>query len=493
MWTRAHTRAVALALMCLCLAVGFDGKLGTATGAQEASFWTELKPGQAPAVQVPDFADLAAHLNPAVVNISTTQGMQGPRRRSQPFPFPSPFGERDPSERFFQRFFGQLPQREVPRHSLGSGFIITNDGYIVTNSHVVEYATDIKVALSNQQEELTAKVIGRDPTTDVALIKINANRDLPVVPLGDSDKTRVGNWVLAIGNPFGLGHTVTAGIVSAKGRVIGAGPYDDFIQTDTSINPGNSGGPLFNMQGGVIGINTAIAATGQGIGFAIPINLAKDVLIQLREKGHVTRGWLGVQVQRVTPELARSFGLDHARGALVAGVMPNSPAEQAGIQPGDIIVAFNGQRIEQMDDLPRLVANTPPGAEVDVQLIRKGQEQAVHLKVRELPEEHMAGVESPAPEERLGLVVENLSPEIARRLGVPPTTRGVVVTRVQEGSPADAIGIQPGDVIVEIDQHKITNDRDYRAALDQVKDHDTVLLLVRRGDDTLYLAMKPEP
>jgi serine protease Do len=316
---------------------------------------------------------------------------------------------------------------------------------------------------------------------------------LPVVPLGDSDKTRVGNWVLAIGNPFGLGHTVTAGIVSAKGRVIGAGPYDDFIQTDTSINPGNSGGPLFNMQGGVIGINTAIAATGQGIGFAIPINLAKDILIQLREKGHVTRGWLGVQVQRVTPELARSFGLDHARGALVAGVMPNSPAEQAGIQPGDIIVAFNGQRIEQMDDLPRLVANTPPGAEADVQLIRKGQEQAVHLKVRELPEEHMAGAESPTPEEKLGLVVQNLSPEIARRLGVPPTTRGVVVTRVQEGSPADAIGIQPGDVIVEIDQHKITNDRDYRAALDQVKDHDTVLLLVRRGDDTLYLAMKPEP
>jgi serine protease Do len=493
MRTRAHTRAVALALMCLCIAVGIDGKLSTTTGAQEGSFWAELNTEQVSAVQIPDFADLAAHLNPAVVNISTMQGMQDPRRRTEPFPFPNPFGEHDPSGPFFQRFFGKLPQREVPRHSLGSGFLIAKDGYIVTNSHTVENATDIKVAISDQQEELTAKVIGRDPTTDVALIKIDANRDLPVVPLGDSDKVRAGNWALAIGNPFGLGHTLTAGIVSAKGRVIGAGPYDDFIQTDTSINPGNSGGPLFNARGEVIGINTAITATGQGIGFAIPINLAKQVLIQLREKGGVSRGWLGVQVQRVTPELAHSFGQDQARGALVADVMPNSPADQAGIQPGDIIVEFNGQKIERMDDLPRLVANTPPGAEVDAQLIHRGEEKRVHLTVGALQEPRMAGAESPTPEERLGIAVQNLSPEIARRLGVPPTTRGVVVTSVKEGSPADEVGIQPGDVILEIDRHKTTDVGDYRAALEHMKDHNTALLLVRRGDDTIYLAMTPEP
>jgi serine protease Do len=483
---------MAVALLSLGLAFGLEGMLDLATEAQGAPFWTELTPGQPPTVQAPNFADLAEHLNPAVVNISTTQAVRGPQRGSQPFPAPSPFGERNPFEQFFRRFFGDLPQREWQRHSLGSGFIITKDGYIVTNNHVVEHATDIKVALSDQ-EEWTAKVIGRDPTTDVALIKIDAGKELPIVPLGNSDQERVGSWVLAIGNPFGLGHTVTAGIISARGRVIGAGPYDDFLQTDASINPGNSGGPLFNMRGEAIGINTAIVAGGQGIGFAIPINLAKDVLSQLRDTGKVSRGWLGVQVQRVTPELAQSFGLGHARGALVADVMPHSPAEQAGIQRGDVIVNFNGHTIEQMNDLPRLVATMPPGAEVAMQLIRQGQEQTVHLKVAELKEEQTASAGSAAPEEGLGLAVQNLSPEIARRLGLPAQTRGVVVTNVQQGSAADDIGIQPGDVIEEVNQHKIANMRDYHAALRQVKAHEPVLLLVRRGDSIMYLAMKPEP
>jgi len=253
-------------------------------GAQEGSFWKEAPPGQTLPVQVPNFADLAEQLKPAVVNISTTQVVKGARPGFRGLPSPSPLGEsgeRDPFEEFFERFFGGSgSQRELRRNSLGSGFIINKDGYIVTNNHVVENATDIKVSLSDK-EQFDAQVVGRDPKTDVALIKIEAKGDLPVVPLGDSDKLRVGEWIVAIGNPFGLGNTMTAGIASAKGRIIGAGPYDDFIQTDTSINPGNSGGPLFNLHGEVVGINTAIVASGQGIGFAIPINPAKEVLTQL--------------------------------------------------------------------------------------------------------------------------------------------------------------------------------------------------------------------
>jgi len=307
-----------IALICLIMGGGAGVIVGTSSAARDAPFWLESKPGTVPRIQAPNFADLAEHLKPAVVNISTTQVVKGQRRAAPRFPFPSPFGERDPFEEFFERFFGgEGPQREMRRRSLGSGFIVNKDGYIVTNNHVVENASDIKVSLSDK-EEFDAKVVGRDPKTDVALIKIDAKKDLPATSLGDSGKLRVGEWVVAIGNPFGLGNTVTVGIVSAKGRIIGAGPYDDFIQTDASINPGNSGGPLFNLHGEVVGINTAIVASGQGIGFAIPINVAKDLLIQLREKGKVTRGWLGVQVQRVTPELAKSFGLDRERGALVA-------------------------------------------------------------------------------------------------------------------------------------------------------------------------------
>jgi serine protease Do len=277
-------RYATVALICLFIGAGGEGVLSKGFGAQEGSFWKEAPPGQTLPVQVPNFADLAEQLKPAVVNISTTQVVKGARPGFRGLPSPSPFGERgerDPFEEFFERFFGGSgPQRELRRNSLGSGFIINKDGYIVTNNHVVENATDIKVSLSDK-EQFDAQVVGRDPKTDVALIKIEAKGDLPVVPLGDSDKLRVGEWIVAIGNPFGLGNTMTAGIASAKGRIIGAGPYDDFIQTDASINPGNSGGPLFNLHGEVVGINTAIVASGQGIGFAIPINPAKEVLTQL--------------------------------------------------------------------------------------------------------------------------------------------------------------------------------------------------------------------
>jgi serine protease Do len=489
-------RAAVVAIVCLFIGIGAttDGRGGIALAAQKAPFWTESPPGQVPRVQAPDFAELAEQLQPAVVNISTTQVLRGQRRQSPGLPFPSPFGERGdrhPFEEFFERFFGGgSPQRELRRSSLGSGFIINKDGHIVTNNHVVENATDIKVSLSDK-EEFDAKVIGRDPKTEVALIKIEANRDLPVVPLGNSDQLRVGQWVIAIGNPFGLGHTVTAGIASAKGRIIGAGAYDDFIQTDASINPGNSGGPLFNLNGEVVGINTAIVATGQGIGFAIPINLAKDILAQLREKGRVTRGWLGVQVQQVTPELVRSFGLERARGALVADVQPNSPAGQAGIQRGDVIVEFKGEPIEDMHALPRVVANTAPGTEADVRLLRKGQERTVKVKVGEMPEEQrQATVEGGLPEKRLGLAVEQLTPEIAQSLGMS-SVQGVVVSDVMERSPADEAGIRRGDVILEVNQEQIMTVGDYQAAVQQAEAAGAVLFLVRREDSVRYVALRP--
>jgi serine protease Do len=353
---------------------------------------------------------------------------------------------------------------------------------------VVENASDIKVSLSDK-EEYDAKVIGRDPKTDVALIKIEAKKDLPAVALGDSSQLRVGEWVVAIGNPFGLGHTVTTGIVSAKGRIIGAGPYDDFIQTDASINPGNSGGPLFNMSGEVVGINTAIVASGQGIGFATPINVAKDLLVQLRDKGRVVRGWLGVQVQRVTPDLAKSFGLNRERGALVADVMPDTPAAKAGIERGDIIIEFNGRKIDEMNDLPRVVASTPPDADVPMKILRKGQEKVVQVKVAELKEERVAATGGGTLEESLGMTVQELTPEIARSLGVSDS-KGLVVTNVDDGSPADEAGLRRGDVLVEVNQKKIDNLRDYRAALGRVGSGDSLLLLVRRGDSVLYVALK---
>jgi serine protease Do len=483
-----HLRHRSMVFLALCVGIGVGALLGISPGAQNAPFWSETPPRGVPAVQVPNFADLADALKPTVVNISTTQVVKGQRRVLPRFPFPSPFGERDPFEEFFERFFGgEGPQREFRRRSLGSGFIINKEGYIVTNNHVVENATDIKVSLSDK-EEFDAKVIGRDPKTDVALIKIDARKDLPAASLGDSNKLRVGEWVMAIGNPFGLGHTVTAGIVSAKGRIIGAGPYDDFIQTDASINPGNSGGPLFNMNGEVVGINTAIIATGQGIGFAIPINMAKDLLIPLRERGRVVRGWLGVQVQRVTPELAKSFGLDRDRGALVADVMPDTPAAKAGIERGDVIVEFNGKKIEEMTDLPRIVASTPPGTEATVKLIRKGQEKVVTVRLGELREERVAAGGG-SLEESLGMTVQELTPEIARSLGLSET-KGVVVTNVEDGSPADEAGLRRGDVILEVNQRKVETLRDYRAALGRASGADSVLLLVRRGNNVMYMALK---
>lgn len=340
------------------------------------------KKGEAEVIGFPQsFVELVEKVTPAVVNISTITTVRIPGNPFRHFfgpPEESPFGD------FFRRFFGDIPDREVKRQSLGSGFIIDKEGYIITNNHVVEKAEEIKVKLS-EGKEYQARVVGRDPKTDLALIKISSPfKDLPTLPLGDSDKVKVGEWVLAIGNPFGLEHTVTQGIISATGRVIGAGPYDNFLQTDAAINPGNSGGPLINMKGEVIGINTAIIATGQGIGFAIPSNMAREIVSQLREKGKVVRGWIGVSIQTLTPELAQAFGLKEAKGALVAEVTAGSPADIAGLKNGDVIVLFDGHEIKDTKDLPRIVSETPVGKTVEVKVIREGKERIFKITVAEM-------------------------------------------------------------------------------------------------------------
>ena len=438
----------------------------------------------------PSFVELTKRVKPGVVNISTTKVVKGGGRVFKHFSPPS--RERDPfrdffGEDFFERFFGETPQRDYVQRSLGSGFIIDREGHIITNNHVIEGASEIRVRLSTDKE-FDAEVIGRDSKTDLALIKIKSWSDLPVEELGDSDKLEIGEWVMAIGNPFGLSHTVTVGIVSAKGRVIGSGPYDDFIQTDASINPGNSGGPLFNMQGEVVGINTAIVASGQGIGFAIPINVAKEIIPQLKKKGKVTRGGIGVYVQKLTPDLAKSFGLQENKGALVADVIPGGTAEAGGIRRGDVIVKFNGKNIDEMNELPRIVASTPVGKEVEVGIIRDGNPLTLKLKVGELKDEPLTAAPEKAKLE-LGMSVQEITPEIARQLRLSEAG-GVVVSQVEPGSPADEAGVQQGDVIREVNGQMIGKLNDYRTAVSKVKKGEIVRLLVKRGERNIYLTIR---
>ncbi len=431
------------------------------------------------------FASLVKAVSPAVVNISTVRTIKGGGRVFRHFM--GPFDKKDPFRDFFEKFFGdQSSERDLKQRSLGSGFIIDKDGYIITNNHVIERADQIKVRLADERE-FSAEIIGRDPKTDLALIKINSFRDLPSVILGDSDTLFVGDWVITIGNPFGLNHTVTAGIVSAKGRVIGAGPYDDFIQTDASINPGNSGGPLSNVRGEVVGINTAIVATGQGIGFAIPINIAKEIIIQLKEKRRVVRGWLGVTIQKMTPELARSFGIKEGKGALVGDVFAGSPADKANIKRGDVIIEFDGQKIDEVSDLPRLVANTPVGKTVAIKIIREGQEQTLTANIAEMKEEKPPVAKTDV-ERKIGLSVQEITPEIAEELGLEDET-GIIVVSVAPGSPAEDADFNQGDIIKEIDRKGIKNLRDYRMAMDKAAKEDTILFLLQREGQTLYLTI----
>jgi len=442
---------------------------------------------------LPSFADLAEDLRPSVVNISTSTAPPPPPPPSRGNRPPRGYGQGDPYHEFwepFERFFGPNQQRQRPQRSLGSGFILNREGLILTNNHVVENADEILVQLDDDRE-YKVKLIGRDPKTDIAVIKIEPEDDLHPVTLGDSDALRVGDWIIAIGNPFGLEHTVTAGIVSAKGRFIGQGSYDDFIQTDAAINPGNSGGPLVNLKGEVVGINSAIFSRSGGnigIGFAIPINLARELLPQLREKGKVVRGWLGVYIQKVTPEIAETLGLDEARGALVADVMKDTPASRAGVEVGDVIIEFDGQSIHASNDLPTIVARTPVGKKTTLKIVRGENTQTLSVTIGEL--EGGEEVTSVGPTEELGLAVQTLTPEIAESLGIEADTKGVVIASVLPGSKADEAGMQRGDIILEVNRKTIDSEAGFNAAVRKVKPNNSLLLLVRRGGNTIFIALK---
>jgi serine protease Do len=432
----------------------------------------------------PDFVELAKKLKPSVVNISTSKTVSPQSNIQHPR---NPFGQ-DPFEDFFNRFF-DAPQHQYKQRSLGSGFIISNDGYILTNNHVVGGADEIKVKLSDGRE-FKAIAKGSDEKLDLAVLKIDVKGALPVAELGDSDAIQVGEWVMAIGNPFGLNQTVTAGIVSATGRVIGSGPYDDYIQTDASINPGNSGGPLFDARGKVIGINTAIIAGGQGIGFAIPINMAKAVLPQLEKNGKIIRGWLGVGIQQVTPELAQSFGVKGESGALVSEVTKDGPAEKAGVKPGDIIMEFDGKQIQEMNSLPRYVAATTVGKKVKLKVLRDGKPVELNVKIERLKD----GEEKTAPsaeQDRLGMTVRELNGELAAQLGIKES-KGVVVTAVKPEGVAGDAGIAPGDVILEINGTRISTTDDYSKAVSAHKKGTVMRILLRRGNSSLFVAIPVE-
>lgn len=434
---------------------------------------------------LPSFSGLVKEVTPAVVNISTTTVVKGVDLNERMVnPFKDFFGND-----FFEKFFGDAPRKEYKQRSLGSGFIIDKDGYILTNNHVVEKASSIRVTLTDGKE-YEAKVVGRDPKTDIALIRINAKNSLPVAAIGDSDKLEVGDWVLAIGNPFGLERTVTCGIVSAKGRVIGQGPYDDFIQTDASINPGNSGGPLFNLKGEVVGVNTAIVSGGQGIGFAIPVNAAKMLIPQLKNKGRVARGWLGVVIQKVTPELAKNFGIKESEGALVSDVAEDSPASKADIRRGDVIMSFDGHKIKEMDQLPRMVAAAEIGRKVRIGFVRGGKYHEVDAVIGELKDEKKDAAEiGPEVERNFGLVVQNIGPDIARHLSLKDR-RGVIVTDIHPGSPAEEADLRPGDIIREINKRPINNVGDFKEIMRKANTKDGVVMLVRRENVSFYAVIR---
>jgi serine protease Do len=487
--------AVLIATDLVDVRVGFRENVARAAGLVEteastkkpasAPFWRDgsgVAPAEAPRGAPGSFADLSERVAPAVVSIQAER--TAPAQPNRP---------RNPIEEFFG-----FPFRNQPQAGEGSGFVISADGYVVTNNHVVAEFDKIDVVFLDGTN-LPARIIGRDPATDVALLKVESDKALPSLPLGDSDATRIGDWVVAIGNPFGLENTVTAGIVSAKHRrsLGGDGPrYADFIQTDTAINPGNSGGPLVNLSGEVVGINTMIVTDRNvGIGFAIPVNMAKQVLPQLRAKGRVSRGKLGVGIQPVDADTAEFLGLPSATGALVQSVEEDSPAARAGIRQGDVIVEFNGRAIRQMDELPQLVAATPIGSKSKVVIVRKGKRQTLDVTIGALALEEDAELlpsgEQPEPTGEYGLSVQTLTPEIAAQLRLEDSVQGVVVTRVRPGSPAEKARLQAYDVILEVNQEPVKTSAAFKAAVG--KNPKGALLLVKRGRQEIFVTMRRGP
>ena len=448
----------------------------------------------------PDFSELSARLSPAVVSISTTMSLEPAAPGAPKFP-PGP-----PFEDFFNDFFekrgGQRPHRESrPQQAMGSVFIIDETGLIVTNNHVIEDAVSINVILTDNRT-FQAGLIGKDKKTDLALLKIETEDKLPTVSWGDSDTAKVGNWVLAIGNPFGLVNTVTAGIISARGRDISAGPFDDFIQTDASINRGNSGGPLFNLDGEVVGINTAIfspSGGSVGIGFSVPSNLAKGVIFQLSKYGKTKRGWLGVRIQTVTDDIASSLGLDETKGALISGVMPDGPAKLAGIKSGDVIIKFDGKNVEDMRSLPRIVAETEIDKPVSVEVWRNGIPMKLQVIVGEMEEEEKVSEIKPKnnPDEtleieELGLLLSNISNDYRTKFNIPSNLSGVLILNVRSETDASDKGILPGDIIIEVSQNKVFTPTDVEMRVNEEirSSRDFALLLINRKGTLSYIALK---
>jgi len=486
----AGTLAIAVAIAIGCAA---EGRADSGTSKQ---IWRDGPAAPAPAA-VPTSASLAPLVKlvkPAVVNVATTTVVKNPHPGIR-----GPRGGGD--EEDFFRFFGPREPREFKGQSLGSGFIISAEGYVLTNNHVVQDATDIKVRLPDARE-FEAKVVGRDPATDVALLKLEKAGNLPTVGLGDSDSLEQGDFVVALGSPFGFRESVTYGIVSAKDRALTGNAFDDFIQTDAAINQGNSGGPLFNLKGEVVGINTAIISPqiGQGLGFAVPINLAKQLIPQLLEKGKVARGYLGVSVSDLTPDLAQGFGVAATtKGAVIQNVLPDSPAGKAGIQAGDIAVSVNGKAVETSAALTRAVSAVRPGGKVALQVLRKGQKKELTATVAQRPDEERIargadggeeeGGEKAKGGEKLGIRVAPLTPELARELRAQGD-QGVVVVGVTEDGPAEKAGIRRGDLILEVNLSPVTKVDDLAAAVTRLKAGDIVNLRVRRGEQTTFVPVK---
>lgn len=455
----------------------------------QAEPFTTPPPAVATPSGLPSFSRLVPQVSPAVVHIKVVVMERADLQQEGPefgFP-PGPFGEQEP--RFRSPFPFPFPQPNPgPQRGSGSGFVVRKDGLILTNNHVVENAKEITVVMADETE-YTAELVGRDPKTDLAVLKIKPKADLPVAKMGDSDVLRVGDWVMAIGNPFGLSNTVTAGIVSAKGRTIGAGPYDNFIQTDASINPGNSGGPLFNQQGEVIGINTAIFSRSGGnigIGFATPINQAKALIPELEEHGYVTRGWLGVSIQNVTKDLADSLGIVDARGALVADTVDNGPAQKSGLQRGDVIMSYNGKAVKESSDLPILVAATKVGSTVPVEVSRKGKSETIEVTIGQMEEERQAN-NLTANKSEWGLALRDLQPEERMQASLK-AGEGVLVADVQPGSPAAEARVQAGDVILEVNQNPVGSVEALKKEVDQAKAGKPLLLLLKRPNGASHFA-----
>lgn len=443
----------------------------------------------AAAPALPNFVPLAKSAGPAVVNISTEREVSG--RMGGMFP-----GMPPGMERFFEEFGPFQGQQQGPRKqsSLGSGFIISTDGYIVTNNHVVEGADKVFVNLEGESDKahtLQATVVGTDTETDLALLKVETSRELPVLAFGDSDAMEVGEWVVAIGNPFGLSNTVTAGILSAKGRDIHAGPFDNFLQTDASINPGNSGGPLINMQGEVIGINTAIVASGQGIGFAIPSNLASRIVTELKIGKKISRGWLGVTIQDVDENAAKALGLKDAHGALIGSVLPGEPADKAGLKAGDIIIRVGKTATENAAELLRSVADLKPGTEVRVTVLRNGKEFSTNVKLGERASQSVAqGDDQEQSGSSLGLTIRPLNKDDARALQLPASTQGLVILSVRPGSPSQEAGLSSGDVILSANLTPVTSVDELASIVrKEGKERGAVMLQINRRGETFFVTI----